>query len=83
MSKLCLKKSIALKKLYPKINKPSQVTRILLASVAQSMVSYAAPVWHQISQNKKYSDLLNILATSNWNNSSVQNSCTKDKLSAS
>lgn len=48
----------ALSKVMPNINGPSSSKRRVLASVVNSKILYAAPVWHEAMKNKKLSSKL-------------------------
>ncbi|KAJ8910519.1 hypothetical protein NQ315_012816 [Exocentrus adspersus] len=47
------KTTAALSRLMPNVGGPRASKRRLLASVIQSQVLYAAPVWHRVTENKK------------------------------
>lgn len=55
------KTATALQRLYPRMDGPRYSKRVLLASVAQSVVLYAAPAWVQAMNYKKYAAEVNKL----------------------
>lgn len=53
--------AMSFKSWYSRMNKPSQAKRVLLVTVAQSVVLYATPVWVHAAKYKKYAAELNTL----------------------